>query len=58
MCKFCEGDCTVGTSVEISIVGEWLRVRNYRAILNIDEQRNFLILYCPMCGKKLKQIDN
>lgn len=53
MCKFCEGDCTVGNSVEISIIGEWLRVRNYRPILNIDEQRNFLILYCPMCGKKL-----
>ena len=44
MCMFCEGDCILDdNSVEISIVDGWLKVRNYRSVLNIDEQRNFLI---------------
>lgn len=56
MCIFCEGDCILhDNSLEISIVDGWLRVRKYRPVLNVDEQTNFLINYCPMCGKKLEE---
>lgn len=54
MCEYCEGDgFQQEYDFEISVESYFLKVRhNCLECENISEE-NFLINYCPYCGKKL-----
>lgn len=59
MCKYCQGDKIKYSNNQQGIILHYMKINGNKLLINnntsFNIQKDFIINYCPMCGRKLKE---